>query len=775
MQLSGDAALALAVDSSDRVIVQKVEFDWNHDGLYNHVWSNVSAVTDSISIERSLMGVLPEECTVVEGFQAAKMTLQLSGSIPGNTLDIAQVLSPYRTDSPLYPPFWFVSTPVRVHLTVRKADGTETPVPQFLGKITEVSVNAANRTVTVTCLDGAEDCRKPITFPVAGMSTWQTLVGADSPFWWHNTQWAIDYVLRKCGYYQSPPADTDSILYSATGHGSPIPEIGHSFKLSSRQGPQPTPDECSVPGVYGLAVNGTSKFCATWNASTAQTFNPASGDTNEWSIQFLAKFGAGTPVFSVSSQNLIIMSSAGLLASTSLVIRLNPITGQVFLDFSGPGIAGTVNGPTYATDQWNNIAVKVKFNSLTDAVVTWRGQAPATVNLAAMGVPASPSVNFLGARVSVTYAVPMQCIQIKKSAGTVTWYDTATFVPNSTLDPGLNSFISLPEVRAEEGWEILKQVASSEFGVVGFDESGKAFFRNRDAVRRASLTVHKTITDLTSLKDLTLSTRSESVRNVIVTPVQPRWEVGLETIWDIEDLPDGEWFITSGEHGFTADIETPFRLDVGNVRTLTNYTTAQWDAVDRTSGFVAINAATNAEVAATVLVWQQVATPYQLGFYVVNPISDPIKFRTTNGDLALRVDGYPYQTMPEKISTTRRDSSVALYGERPYQFSQNPYAQSMTPMAGVVQSLLKDLKRPVPILERIPIVGDPRVQLTDTVQIEDLNGVGGPITAVVSGITRTFSEGVLDDSLTPRSIGAPGAWILGHPQKSILGSTTIPG
>jgi hypothetical protein len=774
MQFSGDTALAAAVDSSDRILVQKVEFDWNHDGLYNHLWSNMSALCSEITIERSLMTVLPEECSTVEGFQSAKMTLRLEGTIAGSTLDIAQILSPYRTDSPLYPPWWFVSTPVRVHITVRKADGTETLIPQFTGFISEVTISSSDRSVIVTCLDGSEKCRVPITLAPSGMFTWY-YSGSTGENWRHNTQWVIDYVLRKCGYYSSPPI-TDSPIYSATGHGSPHPDVGHESTLRLTLGQEPPKDQMYVPGVYGLAVNGTPQFFLSWWTRGMDAFTPQTGDTNEWSIQFLAKFGAGTVRHPDTSGTVIHISTGdSIFNGTTMSVRIDTTTGQAFLELrNGGSVVYSNAGPTFASDAWHNVAVKIKFNSMTNAVITWIGQSPQTgINLTAAGLPSTPAAtSFRGGIIMTIYPFPVQCIQFKKSAGTVTWYDTGTFVPTASLDPGINQWISIPEVRDQEAWQVLKEVVESEYGVIGFDESGNAYFRNRNTLRNSGLTIEKTITDQTTLVDLSLSTRSESIRNVITLPVQPRWQGTVETVWDIKDL-DEEWFLTSGAHGFTVDIDEP--MQILGVINLFNYSTGVWDGEDLVGGFVAINTVTNTEVAATVSCWQQYYNPYQIVFYITNPVTDPIKFRTTTGNPALRVPGYPVKTSDTLTTTFRRQSSINLYGERTLSLPTNPWAQDSRYTQDVALSLMKDLKRPVPTIERIPVVGDPRLQMTDTVQIEDVNGMGGPILAGVAGITRTFSGGKLTDSLTPRPVGSPGSWILGHSQRSVLGSTTVPG
>src|SRR6185436_8527987 len=118
--------------------------------------------------------------------------------------------------------------------------------------------------------------------------------------------------------------------------------------------------------------------------------------------------------------------------------------------------------------------------------------------------------------------------------------------------------------------------------------------------------------------------------------------------------------------------------------------------------------------------------------------------------------------------------SIATYGFRPVTLTGGQWLQDELTVDPLAESLLADTAKPHPFFQTLEIPGDPRVQLQDTVRIDD-EVLGGPIFASIVGIRRTLSkrEGV-HDAYTLRTFGAiGGSWIMGDPVFSIMGSTTI--
>ena len=94
----------------------------------------------------------------------------------------------------------------------------------------------------------------------------------------------------------------------------------------------------------------------------------------------------------------------------------------------------------------------------------------------------------------------------------------------------------------------------------------------------------------------------------------------------------------------------------------------------------------------------------------------------------------------------------------------------------IANSLLRDLQRPVPVVDQITSVGDCRLQLQDTIEVSDRGYLADPVLTSLTGLSRSLTvqnkSAKLVDQLTVRPYAAPGQWILGHPEWSVLGQTT---
>ena len=92
----------------------------------------------------------------------------------------------------------------------------------------------------------------------------------------------------------------------------------------------------------------------------------------------------------------------------------------------------------------------------------------------------------------------------------------------------------------------------------------------------------------------------------------------------------------------------------------------------------------------------------------------------------------------------------------------------------MLSKLVSKLGRPIPVTDAITVPGDPRIQLGDVIEIDDPDGFGGSMKLQVLGITRELEDGIgLVDTYQVEVVENPGQWILGHPDYSVLGQSTI--
>jgi hypothetical protein len=786
MQNAGDAALAAAVDSFDRYVVYRVEIDWNRNGLYTHTYSDMTSVVGTLTVNRDIDSSLPPQVTLVEGFYSAQMQVSLAGRRPQDTETVGVLFSMWRSDSPLYGKTK-VGTPIRAYIGHRVASGAETLVRQFTGVITECKVDSSGA-VSLVCSD-SDNTGPKIDLPqFAAQLRNQTYTGEDLALK-QNSQWVIDYALRRSGYFMSPPTHART-FFAATLHGGMAAEVGHSGYNWLNGGGLTEEDAPYSPGRpgWGLAWGGIGQ---SWYsvASYRGDFTDFVATTGQ-SICFQMQVNAdyANRQYSVNA-GMLVQYNCGpdFLTGTSIFVRMNS-SRQIIVEFYNNGVlALATTGPTMGTG-WQDLWVEIDIGVLlSNSTIRYPGMTSA-INLG--GLAAQPPT-LLYPSIQVYAMLPMHDLQISNMTGLAsgtTRYDPATWVPQADLDKGLNDFLGIPLRRGVRAWDLIKEVAQVEYGLVGFNEAGVPFFRNRDTVRRSAVSPVKTIDETKVLSDMSVSERSGSVVNTVTANIAPTYIRDLftqsyETIFSLKDitsilLPPGASVLV-----FISDVPTAYfdRTD------LVQYSTTQWNDKDlasitnhgfvtRTAGGVEVTTGVTATLI-TPLSWRDTKIQDQIQIIFTNNNQAYLRFSTTDAQPALRIRGIPYHTSPNTAKTWTRASSVAANGERTFDLPDSDWRQMSTSSRKIATSLLRDLRTPVPTLDPVRAVGDCRIQLQDTAVLQDRTRIGGPVHAIITGIQRSLEvSGTggarLIDQYNVRPVAAPGKWILGHPTWSVLGQTT---
>lgn len=802
MQNGADPELAAAVEAKERFLVYKLEVDWDRNGGYSHSLSDLTTVVQAIQVDRDINSSLPEETTIVEGFMTAQMTVVLGGKRPGDSENIARRLSPWNESAPLFGDGRLV-VPIRASIGHRVASGAETLVTQFTGIISNFSVNASRGEVNLVCLDKSDTLRAPINLPLWALEQGDT--GDTRSNWRINSQWVVDYVLRKNGIYMSPPAHAKAI-FAATLHGSLVPEVGHmafidaSTTYVSGRGIVSNETEVMPPGRPGWGLGYGSTTGREYPAAYARGqggFSPRSGSQISFQAQinfdYLARSGTASGIWMFYASGHQSTNGTGCC----IINRVNT-AGQLLTEFrnGGTGFLDVV-GPTIAPGSgWQNVWVEITFGTpLSNSTIRYPG-VTATIDLSALDVsgayPTSEIWPFPAFLMLPTF--PMHDVQVCNSTGLApgsTLYDPTTWVPQADLDPGLNNVSGLPLCRGVDSWELLKEVAAAEFGVVGFDETGRFFFKNRDTVREQNLAIEKTLTQDRLLVDIDLSERTGSVRNVATAKIVPR----LVTPWVNAAGDNGEWDVVfklqdphsiicgPGASAHVVQLDMPAVCREFRTVDTDQVPVGDWpiDPPMSTPRYCAVRQHDFVEQTGVILTIVTLPENYgydRVSLQVFNPGAYPIIFATDTGDPALWIVGRKYDPGPETNFSVQRNSSIARYGSRVLEIPDNDWRQQEWSVGVIARAMIKDLRVPVPTVQRLIAVGDCRLQLQDTVQLEDTGILGGPVYTTVTGISRQLTadpqtgSAKLVDSLNVRPFAAPGKWILGHPVWGILGQTT---
>lgn len=813
MLYPNDASLAKAVESRDQRLGVKVLFDWNRDGLFNHAYSDLSAMVAGAEVDKSLSGALPPSTPFVEGAAASELKMTLVGSRKPGEPPANVVFSKYNPDSPLYN-MEIRGAKVQYSIVLDTDTGPVT-IRQFTGRIRMSVVSAEKGEVEVSCLDAVEDLKKPMWLPAYGD------IDGTNPAQMFSSHWVMDRVLRENGFYQTHPRHPDACYY-ATLHGGTAPELGLASTASFVNG----------SGTDNWAGGGTEpmyfdpkglEFQNSGNTAGNRIPRPDVGNTIGLSFRF-KRVGTNTALvvqyLNGSPLGITIPASYESAQNTAIDMKLTS-TGTVYLNLQNYYGTNTydktfTHSTTITDSNWHTAQGECTFNS---ADVTFRikidngpwetttlaGAYPAYT--AAAPYPPYPYIEWpLWFQMQTYTPVTNVC----SYANTTPMVDAfpSTFVPNAQLDPGLNRLTAVPEFTNTSSWDILKSLAETEFGSIFVDEYGAVQFRNMNTSRTARTEEDRKI-GADRISAITITDATDNIVNTIYGTVKP-YRIGLNTIFDASAktrLFDGGTPRKQVTLEYTDDLtvtngsgvrillypEAPGMIWPNKIgrNTVEYYAPATWDNPEQVlHGLCAIKKSdgTTPTYYPTIDVWlDQQNTLYLAMFnldntYPVQLANDVINASNAPGSskngktlrYCLKIAGVVLLEQPEIDFERMNETSVNEDGYQPLEIPSNEWTQSFDAMTKIADDLLSDMsKNPIPLVDDITAPGDPRIQLGDTLLITDAGPLGGTLMTVVTGLTRSISPDGFEDKYSLKLIYRPSSWILGDSAYSVLGETTI--
>lgn len=741
--------IGIALAAADQTILATLKADWDRDGYLN-AFSNLRYAASEITIDTSATGDLPLEAGLVEGFASSQLTAILDGTLTDDETQAVDALAPYRTDSALFGKA-LLTAPVICDMGMNTATGTAF-VPQFTGQVRSIRVDSGARSAELIAADPAELLRQPITLPAYGTRRWN--LSSLGNLFGVRTQAIIDFVLRKNGIYASSEPHPQAQL-SCTGHGWLAAEIGTNLSMPNNISVPFAGDEWWVSGPFGmLAVGAASGSQAYQQFLAREQYSPTAGN------------GIGMSAW-------VLTGSDTVLPFTGLNFALQPCVDssyQMNMQFgSSGGLIGLIQGatsfsfisPATTPTHWQYVGLHFQHNIGGTTTITFRNEGVNSFGSGTTPAMTAAVAPFLTAQ-AWTNGVPWSNFQV--------WYDPNPPVGNwpgevhtsqADLDAGLNLMTHLPDVVNQDSWAVIKDAAAAEYGLVGFSNLGRFFFKSRDHATDPT-SIEKTVTADTSLQGLAVTSNIDGVRNIITTETTAKYLAG-----PTGTLVQGPMIVNStdaAEFNSPANKVTVWAVPLAYgeiphdpINTLSRIDSVNWSTDDATidNGFVVVNALSpTTEITSGVSVLF-LAAGDRLGWLVVyNTNSVPVQFSTISSTPAMRVVGYRLTDNPVILNQVTDLSSIGTYGSRTLQIPASDYRQLSTPLEPVASTLLSELSSPIPILDNIVTNGDPELQLADTVRIEDPN-TNGTILATVVKIVRKFSGGQLTDTLSVRPVSPP--------------------
>ncbi|MCA1624158.1 MAG: hypothetical protein LC778_10225 [Acidobacteria bacterium] len=771
MQYSDNTELAQYLRLPHSILINELKIDWDGTG-FDGPYSDISSIFDDLQLERSLRGNIPSNLQVVEGYSTAQLTFTLFGKqTPTTELDIGQILSPWRDDSPLFGNS-LIDAGVRYRILVPLSNSVVT-IAQFLGVIRSVDPQY-DGTVKITALDLIDLTNYPLLIRTISVDYQYLLFSAlTTERQKFNLTWAIDQIFRQCGLFQSGRA----ILTTATvvGHfcvtlaGAWFPEAITSpnyVGIDSTLGP---PDPLFVPGKYGYAANGTTAGYgqyrytidprATWNKGEthqlgAWVYGPRAINTGTYTI----------PIAVAISGDL----DAGGRCQFELRFSTTGVVSANLVHFTGQSYDVTFTGPTISALGWHYIGVGLLWRT-SDSGVTATfyvdGVTTTVVNTTVLNA-FTVYQNYCGVRVQSK--MPTQDVQWWKTiSGTLTWsMDPPSLFGlqgQTKLDLALSYITLIPDIYLIAGATILQDILAAELGVILSRETGVIEFLNRETIRKAYTNANTIILDEDEIEDLNIHLRKDSFVNFMTYGSEQYILISAVVF----NSSRAEQFDTPPYtlKRFSVPLANTYRVTSTNPPFVDPWT----DGV--TNGFH-VTRVSDGTIPPGVSVRVEMQDQQNLTINVDNTSPDTVRLATSAGTPALRIPGYKTQPLSESSKTIYDAGSGGEFGYQPYNLPINDWRSHHESVTEVANSLLTEVSIPVPSIDPIEIPCDPRLQLNDCVVINTRRT--GKIVCAVYGYTRNIQRGESPvDRLILRPLHAPRTWLLGEPGYTELGETTI--
>jgi hypothetical protein len=822
MQYAGNTALAAALAPGQvRDISVTVQFDWNGNGLFNHAYSDLSVLVSSVQIQEQLQGDIPQDVLLIEGYATAQLMVTLEGSIPlisptaaqtaafGANVQATQLFGGYNVQSPLYALQW-EGVRARYFVNVPTSAGP-VQIQQFFGQVASVTVNRAADTVQIECLDLSSFLQAGVIFPV-----WSTDgnalaaeqgVGQDPVLL--NSAWCIDYICRANSFYNGPPAvgttGTNPTNSTCGVHwtmaGSAVANVGTTVWNSIEWVTAPTgayfdQSKMWTQGQYGLCFDGTSGVDIQTFADSAIPLQVDSAYST------LPAIGCGLWVYIpnnyVVGPHATVTINLDRSAGPSFYLQLVFDTASggyspVHAHLVGTGFAASSSLHSITTGAWHYVGVAVLFGA---SAVTCMWNFDGTEVSDSIGSGAYPSVGtkyINGFTSLIPDGLKVQHVQvwynqyIGVGAGAQPWPrlpNTNYGVSDITL--GNNWLYFLPDVNQANSWTTLQQIVNTELGVIYATETGTITFRSRTQIQ-AGYQSGASVGTLTvdNLLDLSYVSNWDGIRNIINYTTQAGSNGGAAQgtyepaiAWS---SPSATLFPVLANSTYTWQI--PLSQTLVEVSTFTLSAAivgVTWPPNTQgiVNGYTVCNANTGAQITSGVTVVIQAGRNgryFTMSVTNTNSVPVLLGYVTSAPGTAtpcLLVPGWPLVLNTAVANTLSDNQSKASYGWRSLDLVPSAWAQHTGAIGYVAKSVLADLRAPVPQLQNVPIVGDPRIQLGDVWTLQDSQYTGTTLIAAVSGMVRAWDKSNgLKDTLTMRIRNLPGGWMLGTADKSIMGGT----
>lgn len=806
MQTHGGIEAEKAILAHERDIQARVVVDWNNNGLYNHDLSNLSTFVSKVTLDKALKGSAPEEILLVEGSSAAQLDITISGTYKG--MPFPAIFSPYNGLSPLYTKDQ-IGAEIRYDLGIETALGTIW-YSQFVGNISTITPDRGDGDVSISCLDRVEKLRKPVFLaPWAIIDYWtnrgRTLAQLQ------DTQNVIQTCLQQCDVSATkyrpayrpelnvPDNGLDGVGIFVPFNGGIMPTVGWldnlqavEFPATESGGPpmyvsqaaqahpnSPNPENrpMALRGTEGATDGDMLKY---WVVD--RTLTKIDGE-HYLGMMLMTDTSKASGSWHITAPNTVLVEyRCGFGRVIKIWVGANQIWGQLVNENNG--FQNITPKLTIPSGQ-QSVEIFLKFDTTAESgtrAALRVGNTSTGWQYISNGWPGDTPTDLLQGLMTVYHRAGMYdvCYAFRNMYGTSASTEDSLWKQAkyaAVLDEGVNTLSFNPGVNGKDAWDVITDVAAAEFGSVFWDEVGNFRFWNYNTIKDKQNNPVRTIsTD--DIEGLRITNSLDSVRNIYsVQASKKRSTTGV-----VYSSPGVETFYVAP--GFS---RTRFKVPVKDVlfmepRGLIRYTKLppgtdagntfpQWNEWV-THGYVmqllygdGWREPDFANVTLGVRAWFD-----KDGFMVVEitngwaeaarlAVSNQPTVGNADSQPAMKINGTKIIDYDDIALATSDRPSINKYGPRNYQATGDWY-QEYYNFENLMGTLLPRTVKPIPTTQDIQIAGDPRLQLADTLFLDDMDGFGEQMRVQIFGLRREFSvKSGLTDTLTVEMLRPAGVGI----------------
>lgn len=791
MQTHGgqEAADAIELAGGKRYFRIQVLVDWSRDGLFAHALSDISSLVEEAVLSQSITGSAPAEIMLVEGYAAAELQLTLNGQ--RNGLPVVALFSTYNGNSPLYT-LEMEGCEVNYKIGVDTVIGTIW-YQQLVGNIRYVSPSRRSGDVVITVLDRAEKMRQPIRLPIWAIGSYQQQRGW-SEAQLMESQWLIDHCLRTADASTTPmrpliegETRVGNNQFWVSGNGSWLPNIGYIDSMRMQGFPKSettgydmhTLDGTPHPLVATEAIAAGKRPAVLAAMGTDTTgFRPAYwpqyavGDTRNYSHykQYHAQNVEAMQIFASNWFGFRLVTrgqnNSWWQGATADVMRirfgalmqawLQINAGQVRCRFENLETGYTISTPYIAIPSGlDSVTIDCRCQPYNESQVLVNGSTGGFGKTLHGSYDGSIPEDGLQGMVVLFHRPGMQdAYWTQRNVGfsgsvSETQLQVEARKPakyGAILDRGLNRLSLTPQSGYEDGWALASAVAAAELGVVFWDKDGIFRFWNRDTLTAKQSTVVRTF-DLDDLADLGNTSSLDSLRNIITADAL----VASSDLARVFEASEADQFVipASTQMVFTFSVEDMAGIEVRKVPRYStspdaNVPNAWGDSIDM--GYVVQfeisegNWQERNNFTSGVDIFAYVDEDYNLKIKIWNGYGNDARFATNGGSPALRIQGTKVFQLDNVKIVSKDTASIQKFGPRNLPISGDWVQQQ----PGVTNSLVSYVRdravKAIPATDDIPFPGDPRLEIGDTIEVHDPDGLGETLRLQVLGYRRIVSR-----------------------------------